>query len=188
MRVGILPRFEKSTYNQEWMVFEIDLVKFFTGNKCEVTLINSLDKPTLSKIDLLVLSGGATPGSDLYRDKLEKEIYADAKKNNKYVLGICRGAQLMAKISGSELVKISEHLNQERKLFEIDHSMGICFHNWSIRNLGPEWEIIARDSLDNSIEIFRHKNVKHVGVMSHPERKKDNQLGFEKLMELLIND
>ena len=43
------------------------------------------------------------------------------------------------------------------------------YHNYSITNLGSSLSSLAT-AMDNTIEAFKHKKYKILGVMWHPER------------------
>ena len=97
------------------------------------------------------------------------------------ILGICRGAQLLAVIDNAQLVQIKGHVNQYRNLVNRTEFQGRCFHNWAILDMPSNWEILARDKIDNSIEIFGSKNRIELGIMSHPERS-DNYSDMAKMI------
>lgn len=185
MRVGITPRFESSVFDDPWIVFEKHLIDFFIGNSCVVTLVDTHQSVNLEDLDLIVFSGGATPGENPLRDEKESDLYRKALGHRKFILGICRGAQLIATEEGGRLEKITGHVNVTRELDWQQKSIGKCFHHWSIRDLDPSWEVVARDSKDGSIEVFRNFSKLTLGILSHPERLDDNKFTFHHIMRLL---
>ena len=185
MRVGILPRFEKSSHGQGWLVYEQELVDFFSQNGCHVVLLNYTRPIDFESIDLIVFAGGATPGEDQNRDNLEIDVYVEAATRNFPILAICRGAQLIGRYDGNKLVEAENHVDVHRNLRNEQKNLGRCFHKWTFNNLNSNWEVIARDKLDNSIEIFHHRNFKCLGLLSHPERIQNNIHAFARIKELL---
>lgn len=72
--------------------------------------------PNETEVDLLVFTGGADVSpqmygdkphkstfNDYYRDKVEQEFFSWATKNNKKMVGICRGGQFLNVMSGGRM-------------------------------------------------------------------------------------
>ena len=186
MRVGITARFEKSKHNNLWYAFEEELLKTLTLSlpKCELIFISPLNVPDLTNVDLLFFSGGSTPGEDLVRDHFELELYRKMVNDKKPVIGICRGAQLFGVDSGATLQSVKGHVKRVRETIG-HHAVGTCFHNWGFQELGPKWNVLSRDALDNSIELFRHESYPILGVMSHPERNRNGVNFMQSILDLL---
>lgn len=142
----------------------------------------------LSKIDFngLVLSGGNDLGEYSERDKLEKYLIGYFIKKSLPVLGICRGSQILAKYFGNKIYKIKGHVG----FHKLDLSEKILvnknvnsFHNYGIKKLNKDFKILARCSNDKTIEAFRHKTKKIIGIMWHPERFKKRRKDQDKLIK-----
>lgn len=149
MKVAITPRFEKSNFDDIWYAYDRNLIDYISRDisQVEVTLLNPEGNINLSSFDVLVLQGGSTPGENIIRDEYEFKIYKEFQLLNKRVIGICRGAQIMAISSGSEITSVSGHINVYVKTthnLEINKkTFGKCFHNFGVKSLSNEWEILA---------------------------------------------
>tara|TARA_E500000178_G_C16998657_1_gene744516 strand:+ start:997 stop:1608 length:612 start_codon:yes stop_codon:yes gene_type:complete len=124
----------------------------------------------------VILTGGENFGVNKSRDKLEKKLLEHFTSRRKPILGICRGAQMLAKFFGIKLIKVKNHvrvyhktiLASKDKLFPKSIN---SFHNYGI-NKCPENFITTVLNQDNTIEAFKHKKFKWEGWMWHPERDK----------------
>lgn len=105
------------------------------------------------------------------RDAYEMKIVEYCLKTDTPLLGICRGAQMIAYYFNSTLEKLSHHIGDHQVILN-DRSSFISnsFHNYAIINLGKNLEILAR-AKDQSIEAFKHKDKSIFGLMWHIERK-----------------
>jgi len=165
----------------------------------------------ISCIDGLVIPGGSDVTPSLYNEEkqsecgqtfLEKDIYAiklikEAYKQNKSILGICRGSQLInVAFSGSlfqdqnlsnrenhnfnhtDLKNIDSYshkilINQDSRLFNIfkkDQIYTNSLHHQSIKKVGHNFKISAM-SFDGLVEAIEFENPNHfiIGVQWHPE-------------------
>ncbi|MDE5603887.1 MAG: gamma-glutamyl-gamma-aminobutyrate hydrolase family protein [Helicobacter sp.] len=126
----------------------------------------------------VILSGG----NDLYtfnpnplsqiRDCYEEEVIKVCMQRNIPLLGICRGAQMIASYFHSCLEDIPKHIG-EHKIVEIATKKQFCvnsFHNCGIRILGEDLETLSIAE-DKSIESFKHKGFSIYGIMWHIERE-----------------
>lgn len=186
MIIGITPRHEQSQFNIPWLAYEITLLTALrdSRNGVEFCLVSPFKQEDLKSLDLIVLSGGETPGENSERDDFETSIYKQCIDLAIPVLGICRGAQLIAMMEGSDLVTVAGHLNREPQLNEYP-SLGKCFHGWGIIDLPSDWKVHVRDKRDHTIELFQHSKYPVLGIMSHPERLEGGSLVFSRLLELL---
>ena len=66
----------------------------------------------------LVLSGGNDMGDYNDRDATEKFLYRWFEKNDKPILGICRGMQMIGVFNNVELKKVSNHVNVNHFIFQ----------------------------------------------------------------------
>ena len=103
------------------------------------------------------------------RYKLTNEIFKKAIVKNIPMLGICYGAQFIAKKFNSKF-KQKKNVGQhkifllEKKKYTIVNS----YKNTIIKKLGKDLNAkgIAKD---NSIEYFKHKNKNILGIQWHPK-------------------
>lgn len=132
----------------------------------------------LPHLKAVILSGG----NDLYdynpnilsqkRDAYEKQIISLCLEKKLPLLGICRGAQIIAHFFNSTLMPCQNHLGEH----EILTNEGLkfqsnSFHKYFITKLGEKLCSLAI-SHDGSCEAFKHKNAAIYGLMWHIERKK----------------
>lgn len=134
----------------------------------------------------LLLTGGNdlsictdTPLSRL-RDTLEKKLLAAAIKRKLPVMGICRGAQLIADFWGATFSLVDGHVSTRHPLKTLQQSRTYpdlkrltsvnSFHNFAIKEL-PQDLIAIATSPDNSIEAIEHLSLPICGLMWHPERE-----------------
>lgn len=181
MKIGIVPSIQEKYKNQFEYNCDLNLIfflkKIYKNSKIEILTFNhKIDK----KYNLVVISGAN--GNDLtyfnrskknlIRNKLDLKFFNKAIKINIPILGICHGAQFIAKKFSSSL-KEKRHLgnhyisiiNSKKKI------LVNSYHNKVITKLGKN--LICKGSADdNTIEYFEHRYRKMVGIMWHPERFK----------------
>lgn len=148
---------------------------------------NYIDFTNLKKSNGLILAGGG----DLYkykknkvnkiRDDYEKKLFKYFYKNNKPILAICRGFQLIADIYDIKLEKINNHIKKFHSLkigkskFIKDKTLRVnSYHNYCIKDLPKNFTKIS-NTKDGSIEIAEHKSKKILCLMFHPERAMKSQ-------------
>ena len=133
------------------------------------------------KVSGIILSSGG--------DALKKDIRYDteilllnyAKRNDIPLLGICRGAQAINIYFGGRIKAIPNHVRKKHTLkSDLTNKKNIktnCYHDYGIKSdyLGKNLHVLGTSS-DDSIELFKHKSKKIIGMMWHPER-------FKKLRE-----
>ncbi|TKX30297.1 gamma-glutamyl-gamma-aminobutyrate hydrolase [Campylobacter sp. MIT 12-5580] len=158
----------------EWGVFFKEHFQGFLPLPLSYELDFALYEPFLAGV---ILSGG----NDLSvfnenelckrRDIYENKLLKTCMLKNKPVLGICRGAQLIAHFFGSSLKQCQDHVGkhevkdmQEKLSFEVN-----SFHNFSIYALGQDLQALFKAD-DESIEAFRHKKLNIYATMWHIER------------------
>ena len=118
----------------------------------------------------MVLTGGNDIGIYNVRDELEMKLIDHCSKNKIPVLGICRGMQVLAAWTGTGLVRVSGHVGERHELNGIIQGSVNSFHNFSIAQCPPNFEVIARSS-DEEIEAIKHYQLPWEGWMWHPERE-----------------
>ncbi len=135
--------------------------------------------PNISDFDILVLMGGPMSVND-EKDypflKKEKAFIEKALKENKKVIGVCLGAQLIANVMGE---KVYKNRFEEVGWFDIekveDHPIIRSFPN----NLTVfHWHGETFDLPKNSTHLFRSKACKNQGFI------KDNALGLQFHIEI----
>lgn len=120
------------------------------------------------------------------RDSYENDLIIHCFQDEIPLLGICRGAQMIAHFFGSTLTPCENHVGEHDIINIKDEKFRVnSFHNYFIRELGSDLIPLFLAG-DGSIEAFKHKNAKIYGLMWHIEREQglnDDSL----LMEWLGN-
>jgi putative glutamine amidotransferase len=193
IRIGITQRVDMiQSYGESRDALDQNWFRFLDAcNIIAVPIPNALDNPVKYAEDIglkgLLLTGGnditqlPNPNNaSIERDQTEQKLLNWASQKKYPVIGICRGMQYMAYLSGEELNPIHGHVaTRHPLLFEGDSAQGETievnsFHNWGLKSLKANtvWEVEAR-TLDGSIESIIHKTKKQRGIMWHPEREQD---------------
>lgn len=185
MFIAITPRLiETAQYYEIREALDSKWGEFFNKNlKGFLPLVISYEIPfneyiKHNLIKGIILSGGNDLSTLNYnelsikRDKYETQILEYALESNMPLLGICRGAQLIAQFFNSKLEKLENHIGVH-KVVNIDDSIAFdikSFHNYGIVNLNENLKAEFK-SLDSSIEAFSHKSLNIFGQMWHIERE-----------------
>ena len=151
----------------------IFLKKCFPKSKFIILFETKIEK----KFDIIISSGGNSVvnliknKSNKYREKLDKYYFKYSLKKNVPFLGICHGAQFLANYFKSNIIRKKGHTNTNHliELGSKNKSLVNSFHDFSIIKLGPGLQELAWTK-DGSIEAFKHKDKKILGIMWHPER------------------
>jgi len=202
---------------------ERDMARFLSREKVMPLLIPDLEEPLLkefvAEMDGFIFQGGTdiapeTYGEkpilpdqwhgDPYRDVYELKILNYAIENDKPVLGICRGFQLLNVYFGGSLYQDIEHFHlkpikhrdaeiydqlfhhvvfEKGKILERlhpdpDKNLVNSVHHQGIKKLGKDLEVLAYCMEDGMIEAFHWVKApegKVMGVQWHPEYLNDFQ-------------
>lgn len=130
----------------------------------------------IHEYDSVILGGGSLHRARHDRESLNKFI-DELKTYKGKMLGICFGAQLMAKSSGARLAKMPNSIEGIKKIHLIDgESLKLDKYSievyksqaWIVQGLGDEFKIIAVS--DSGVEAFVSKTKPWVGLLFHPEK------------------
>lgn len=129
-----------------------------------------------NNICAVILSGG----NNLYcvdsnelskkRDEYERKIISYCIESKLPILGICRGAQMIAHYFKSNIIKCDKHLNLHNVKMGDNIFIVNSFHNFCISKLGENLIPLAYSG--NTIEAFKHEKYPIYGIMWHIEREK----------------
>jgi len=125
---------------------------------------------------IILTSGGDALKKDV-RYYSELLLINFAYKKNIPLIGICRGAQAINLYFSGKIKKISNHVRKNHKLnIHFGNKQKVItnsYHDYGIKKeiLGKNLKVLGETN-DGSIELFRHKSKKIVGMMWHPERFK----------------
>ena len=176
--VGIFNEKRNNLDVRYFQIFEkLNMIPILIPNN--ITLTKKIIKNV--KVSGIILSSGG--------DALKKDIRYDteilllnyAKRNDIPLLGICRGAQAINIYFGGRIKAIPNHVRKKHTLkSDLTNKKKIktnCYHDCGIKSdyLGKNLHVLGTSS-DDSIELFKHKSKKIIGMMWHPER-------FKKLRE-----
>ncbi|NMO16545.1 C26 family cysteine hydrolase domain-containing family [Pyxidicoccus fallax] len=132
---------------------------------------------------LVILTGGNdAPGTGEdrvpMRDETESVLMSLAARTGTPLLGVCRGAQMLALAAGMRLVRVESHVRVRHGLVGplVDGWRGpaevASFHHWGIEegSVPRGWDVLAR-SEDGGVEAFASADRPSLGILWHPERE-----------------
>lgn len=180
---------------------------------------------SFSLCDGLLLTGGHDVDPSLYgekirpscgaicpeRDRLEQILYQLALSEDKPVLGICRGIQMINVLQGGTLYQdlpsehgslVSHHMDRPydrgihevsivrgtllHDLLQVDSLFVNSLHHQGIKDLGQDLEVMAV-SPDGIVEAIRQKKHRFVvGVQWHPEFTKADDVPSRRLFDAFV--
>ncbi|MGT2907068.1 gamma-glutamyl-gamma-aminobutyrate hydrolase family protein [Streptococcus dentiloxodontae] len=173
-------------------------------------------KEYVNAIDALILTGGQDVHPSLYhqeaaaqkddyfleRDLFEVALLAQALKQRKPILAVCRGMQLLNCYLGGDLnQEISGHsqglplgtsheieLVDESRLAKLFHSGSRVnsVHHQSLNRLGNGLVVTARDPRDQTIEAVELPGYPLLAVQWHPEFLIDESRSDQALFDSLV--
>ena len=177
----------------------IDLVSDYVS-MCDAVLliggVNDID-PSLYGAKL-----NGSKGCNINQDQFELAVLKEAILQNKPVLGVCRGMQLINVYFGGDIIQHLDssdlHLQyekQEESVHDIDIAKSKIFndakvevnsvHHQACQHVPDELNITAY-SEDGVIEMFEHKTLPILGVQWHPECISGSDFS-KKIMDWLLN-
>ncbi len=128
--------------------------------------------------DLARLPGGSNQAPE--RDAFESALIEACRTHGLPVLGVCRGAQMLAAHHGAELRPVAGHVRtvtavEPRGVLAEIYPQGLettCYHTWAPdeASLPTELEPLAR-AADGTLEALRHRDCPQLGILWHPERE-----------------
>lgn len=122
--------------------------------------------------DVATVPGAVSPAPE--RDRLEEAAISYCKRQNKPLLAVCRGLQMLNLYLGGTLEPAHGHVATSHAICS-DILLGIgsvnSFHNWAVQSDGLAKGLVAvATAPDGTIEAVRHDRLPWFGVMWHPER------------------
>ncbi len=185
---------DRDTLARDWAVY---MTKSFSDSMW--MYIPNIEEDAVSyfqkwDLNVLFLTGGDDIGMYPCRDKTELLLLKHAIDNQIPVIAVCRGMQLVnTYFGGHNNTGDSAFAGRHRaKLHQIKvHGtmrMVNSYHNNYIdeNSLSREFEVIARDKNDSSIEGFKGKGI--LAMMWHPERKGNDDEWNTSLIKKFIKD
>lgn len=201
-RTGITMRVVRSDYGEtrdalarDWPVLLERLGRVY-GFAPEWFLLPNMgeDSVALARrygIRALLLTGGDDRGATPDRDATEEALLCWAARENLPVLGVCRGAQMLARQAGAALIVVhpGRHVAaRHRMVWNTDGNGGPfwnsalaardteevnSFHRWGLSGtvLPANLHAVAVCPEDGSVEAFCHVSLPWMGIFWHPERE-----------------
>lgn len=182
MMIGITPRWTLKYENKISFEFEKEYFDYFNQNlKIKLVPIIPTELSEINYLDGLVLSGGndlpifSNNKIDSYRHKYETKLLDKARSMQIPILGICRGMQLLAYISGAALYKLSGHVSVIHPITVHDEcatklSRVNSYHNYVVGSIPEKFGSLVLDA-NGCVEMFVSNCNRELGIMWHPERE-----------------
>lgn len=196
INIGLIPSIKETYKNHFEFSFDLRIYnllgKIFLDYK--IHLIKEVKD--LKNIQYVIFSGGNDlikfnkTKKNIIRNKIDLNILQACLKKKIKILGICYGSQFISNYFRSKLIK-KKHVGSHNVII-INNNSKInikvnSFHNYVIKKLGPDLIPLAIAN-DKSIEAFKHKNKKILGIMWHPERyKKIKKVDVNLIKKVLCN-
>jgi putative glutamine amidotransferase len=154
----------------------------------------------LEGIDIsgLVLTGGnelpetSRASVDIRRDATDRALLTHAMACGWGVVGVCRGAQMIASAFGGQVEARVGHVRTRHSIVWVrpvdrmaEPKEVNSFHNFVITSLGPELETVGL-APDGSIEAFKHRSMPIFGILWHPEREEPFDFGDLRLLREVL--
>ncbi len=184
MKILFVPKIICKYKNQLEYSVEIKLISFFKKIFKNIEFEFAIGESFLKKkFDLILLCGGnsiiekSNKQEDKFRSKLDNKVYNFFLRKKIPVVGICHGAQFIAKKYKCLILNkkgVGDHFIIFKKKFDKNFKkkyMVNSFHDMSIKcenNLLIEYA----HTKDNYLEFYKVKNKEIYGIMWHPERFK----------------
>ena len=148
--------------------------------------LNTLE---IRKIDGIIFSGGNNLNTiqkkkeNLLRDIFEKKLFSYFSKKKIPILGVCRGMQLISQIHKIKIDKSKNHVTKGHDIILMnDKRINVnSYHNYIIKDVPDNFNLIAKHMTDNSIEIISCKKKNFLCLMFHPERVSKSQKKVDKI-------
>ena len=177
MKILIVPSIREIYKNQFEYCVDTKLInlfqKIFSNSKIEI-FNNSLN----GRYSLIVFSGGNSSfiknKKDKIRNKIDNQVYNFAIKKKIKIIGICHGAQFLAKKSKLKLEKKTSTVGNHKVFFKLNKTKFSktvnSYHADTIKFSKISYVNIFGMTKDKKVEAFHVKNKKSLGIMWHPER------------------
>jgi N5-(cytidine 5'-diphosphoramidyl)-L-glutamine hydrolase len=133
------------------------------------------------------------------RNLIEKKLINFASRKKIPIVGICRGFQFLNHYFKGKISPITGHASTNHRInvkkdkistYEwtklIDNKVN-SYHNFGIKLKDLPKRFVCVASLDNNVEAAFNLNKRHMGIMWHPERKKNFSKKNIKLFKKLFN-
>ena len=181
MNIYITPVLKKIK-SETYLCIDDNLIKFLKETFKNPNI--EFSEVIKNKPHLIVFAGGnnlthlSKSKEDKIRNNINLKTFNYGLKKKIKMIGICAGAQFIAKKFGSTISKLKGHIGNHKVIFSKKFNKKFkkkitvnSFHNYGIKKLSNYLKSLACVE-DDSIELFMHKEKKIIGIMWHPERYK----------------
>jgi N5-(cytidine 5'-diphosphoramidyl)-L-glutamine hydrolase len=181
MNIYITPVLKKIK-SETYLCIDKNLIKFLKETFKNPNI--EFSEVIKNKPHLIVFAGGnnlthlSKSKEDKIRNNINLKTFNYGLKKKIKMIGICAGAQFIAKKFGSTISKLKGHIGNHEVIFSKKFNKKYkkkitvnSFHNYGIKKLYNYLTSLACAE-DDSIELFMHKEKKIIGIMWHPERYK----------------
>jgi len=149
---------------------------------------NDISVSTIKKFSSFILSGRKKNNQKM--NSVNSQIIKHAVSENKSLLGICYGAEILALTLGGTIRKTNSTQNGIQTV-EIIKENPLCSgiinvfqsHNYEISRLGTDLIGVAKSNY-SEYEIIQHKKLKIFGTQFHPEMSKDGKSLIETFVSI----
>lgn len=181
MKILLVPTIREIYSNQLELCVDKNLIKFLRFSFGSKIKIKIYDGNILKKFNLIILCGGndlpniVKKKSNYFRFSIDNKIYKFGLKKKIPIIGICYGAQFIAFKNKFKIVKkkhVGNHIVFAKSKLNIFRNRKFSvnsFHNYVIKRTSKDTNDIC-EAEDKTIELFKLKNKKVLGIMWHPER------------------
>jgi putative glutamine amidotransferase len=179
------------------------------------TDVAAVEQALAEPFDALLLTGGGDVDPRLYGEKPHKQVYGVNETRDRMewealnraeelgvpVLGICRGAQLMAVWNGGRLRQhITGHRGIDHLVFgeagsRFRRTLGtsngagyfVSLHHQVVTRTGPGFRVAAR-AVGGTIEAIESRDGRQLGVQFHPEMDYGTNEGSRRIFGWLVQE
>ena len=161
MNILLVPTVRQINNNQFEYCVDKKLInlfqKIFINSKIDI-----YNNTIIDRYDLIVFSGGNSSNllkkKDKIRNNMDNKIYNFAIRKKIKILGICHGAQFLAKKFGFKLQKKSGHVGKHKVLFNINDIKSIktvnSYHNDAIKKKNQNLSIYLELLMMIQLKLF----------------------------------
>lgn len=171
-------------------VYTSNLIQFLKKKevKFHFQKFDEIDLNDLEKYNSFILSGRKR--NDKKMNSINSAIIKHSISNDKNLLGICYGAEILALTLGGTIKRMKSLIKGIQKITIVKEN-ALCIgtidayesHHYEISRINDSFTQIAKSNLCN-FEIIQQKNQNIFGVQFHPEMSEDGRKILEKFVKL----
>ena len=162
-------------------IYTKNLITFLSDKKTEFTIqkFDEINLSNISEFNSFILSGRIS--NDKKMNATNSQIIKHVISDQKSLLGICYGAEILAITMGGTIKKSNKPVKGEETVL-VEKENKICqnkihvfeSHRYEISQLGNHLHSLA-SSKSCKHEIVKHNNLNIYGTQFHPEMSRDGQ-------------